>query len=112
MQPVIDGMESVTTVINYKSLCKLFTDILIDEGETNELRQWYEDEYKSSYIIPLNSFCKVIGPKNSTRYGLAKTKRSIILGTIAIVTLISVVASIGVATAFLVETEFKSWLIH
>ena len=105
LQPVIDGVESVTTVINYESPCKLFTDILIDEVATNELKQWCEDEYKNSFITPLNSFCKAVGPKNSTKFGLTKTKRSIILGAIAVVTLISVVASIGVATASLVETN-------
>ena len=53
----------------------------------------------------MNSFCNAIGPKDSTRFGLARAKRSIILGAIAIVTLISVVASIAVATASLVETN-------
>ena len=104
-QPVIDGMESVTTVINYDSPCKLFTDILIDHDATSELKQWCEDEYKNSFITPLNSFCKEIGPKNSTKFGLAKAKRSIILGTMAVITLITVAASVGVASASLVESN-------
>lgn len=71
-QPVIDGMEAVTTVINYKSPCKLFTNVLIDETATEKLKLWCEDEYRNSFITPLNSFCKAVGPRNSTRFALAK----------------------------------------
>ena len=71
-QPVIDDIKAVTTVINYESPCKLFTNVLIDETATEELKLWCEDEYQNSFITPLNSFCKAVGPRNSTRFALAK----------------------------------------
>ena len=48
--PVVEGIETVTTVINYHSPCNLFDEILIDKRATNDLKDWCESQFKSDFL--------------------------------------------------------------
>ena len=67
--PVVEGLDTVTTVIDYKSPCYLFKELLIDSDTTNELKNWCQNLFKTDFIEPINSFCTSIGDKQSQKFG-------------------------------------------
>jgi hypothetical protein len=101
--PVVRGVETITTVIDYESPCKIFSELMINEKSSNELRDWCESEFKSNFIEPLSQFCTNVGSKDSPKFGLMREKRFIFVGAIALFTIISVVASVGIGASSLSE---------
>jgi hypothetical protein len=93
---IVSGIETVMTVINYKNPCELFTELMINEKSTNELRALCETQFDSDFIKPLGEFCTNVGPKDSAKFGLIREKRFIFVGAIALFTIISIIASIGI----------------
>jgi hypothetical protein len=102
--PIISGLESVTAVIQYRSPCYLFNDLMIDEKATLELRNWCNEEFNNDFVKPLNSFCTNVGTKDSTKFALMREKRFIFLSAIALITVVSIVASIGFAANSVTES--------
>jgi hypothetical protein len=38
--PLVEGIETTTTVISYQSPCNLFSEFMIDQKASHELREW------------------------------------------------------------------------
>jgi hypothetical protein len=87
--PIVSGIKIVTTVINYKNPCELFTELMINEKSTNELKAWRETQFDSHFIKPLGEFCTNVGPKDFAKFGLIREKRLIFVGAIALFTIIA-----------------------
>jgi len=102
--PIIEGLETITTVVNYQSPCHLFNELMIGESATKELREYCESQFKTDFINPLNEFCTSVGPKDSAKFGLIREKRFIFIGALALFTIISVVTSVGIGASSLVES--------
>jgi hypothetical protein len=102
--PIIEGLETISTVISYESPCFLFNEPMIGNEATAELKDWCQKQFESDFIKPLNNFCTSVGPKDSVKFGLIREKRFIFLGAIALFTVISVVTSIGLGASSLTES--------
>jgi hypothetical protein len=76
---------------------------MINEKSTNELIIWCESQFKPDFLEPLGEFYTIVGSKDSPKFGLMREKRFIIVGAIALFTIISVVASQGIGTSSLTE---------
>jgi hypothetical protein len=100
--PVVEGVETVTTVINYSSPCHLFSQILIDRKATDELKTWCELQFKTDFIDQVNGFCTDIGPKDSIKFGLIRNKRFVFVGALAVFTLVTIIASVGIGASALI----------
>jgi hypothetical protein len=58
---VVEGIETITTVISYQSPCNLFSELMIDQKASHELREWCENEFQNAIG---DSYVNV-GPKDS-----------------------------------------------
>ena len=90
---VIEGLDTVTTVIEYKSPCYLFNELLINSKQTREMKSWCENLFETNFIRSVNEFCTSVGHKESAKFGLIRDKRFIFTAAIALITIVSVVAS-------------------
>ena len=83
---IVKGVETVSVVVNYKSPCDLFNELMINDKSTNELKIWCENEFQNDFIKPLEDFCTDVGPKDSAKFGLIREKRFIFIDAIALLT--------------------------
>ena len=102
--PVIEGLDTVTAVIDYQSPCFLFDELLINSDQTIEMRNWCENLFQINFINPINDFCTTVGNRDSAKFGLIREKRFIITGIIALITVVSVIASIGLSATSMVKS--------
>jgi hypothetical protein len=77
--PIIEGLETISTVISYESLCFLFNEA------TAQLKNWCQKQFENYFIKPLNNFCTSVGPKDLVKFGLIREKRFIYLGAICFI---------------------------
>ena len=110
--PVIEGLDTVTTVIDYKSPCFLFDELLIDSEATFEMKNWCQSLFETNFIKPINQFCTSVGKQDSVKFGLIREKRFIFTGILAIFTIVSIVTAIGLGATSMVQTVRTNAKIH
>jgi hypothetical protein len=75
----------------------------LTEKATDELKTWCELQFKTNFIDQVNSFCTDICPKDSIKFGLIRNKRFVFVGVLAVFTLVTVIASVGIGASALIS---------